>query len=530
MAIPQRPTVPGGTPNGTSVAPAHHAAPTLPPLAPSPVTQPVQPTTPTAPAVHVPPASTAPGSVTYQQVGSLTSEMLLNGTPHMFAHLDAKIVEVRDWVQKVLTDQNQSDAISEARQGNRAKKAEVNALIDRLVLQYISRESVVSGDDRSILIASVINEITGLGPIEPLWGDPRITEVMVNGPDSIYVEISGRLTRVPGARFRDKYHLLEICQQILAPINRRVDQRNPLEDGRLADGSRVNIVHFAVAPGGPLLTIRRFPETVWTMMDLVNNKSISPEMGTEIAWLVKNKCSVLVVGGTGSGKTSLLNALSSCIPRTERVITIEDSLELRLHPQAHVAAMEARPAAASGEGEVTIRRLVKNALRQRPDRIVVGEVRDSSALDMLQAMNTGHEGSMTTLHANGAEEAVNRLAVLVAQGGEIGEDKVQWLIGDAVDMMIVQRRYEDGSRRVQGVYEVPPMRASTDGRLVPIPIWEWEQTGTDDNGMFVGEYVKRNEISEDTRKARRLDHAEAVTLDEIVRMSELPAQMQKGVQ
>ncbi len=464
----------------------------------------------------------------YQTVGELTAAQLLHGRPDQFAHLDGRIVQVRNWVQEYITSQGLADAVADAR-SNPRRRADMAGLLDRLLIQYLSKESVARGADRNVIVAAVIAEVLGLGPIDPLWGDPRITEVMVNGPDRVWVEMDGRLLPAPGARFRDRDHLLEVCQQILMPLNRRVDQKTPLADGRLPDGSRVNIVHHAVAPAGPLLTIRRFPETVWTLADLVHNRSLTEDMACELAFLVHHKCSTLIVGATGAGKTSTLNALSSCIPRDARVVTVEDSLELRLHPDSHVAAMEARPAAASGEGEVRIRDLVKNALRMRPDRIVVGEVRDASALDMLQAMNTGHEGSLTTVHANGADEAVNRLGVLVAQGGEIPENKVSWLIGDAVDLMVVQHRYEDGSRRISGVYEVPSMRRCPDGHLRPIPLWEWVQTGTDGHGKFTGEYRRVGQISDELRRLRRLDQFPPFTMDDVRRMSELPGQAQKGV-
>lgn len=914
-------------------------------------------------------------------VGKLSADQLLYGTGTEFDHLQEHIISTREWLQEWLTREQRTEQIAEARLIP-AKRAAMAAELDRILIQYMAKESFARGEDRATIMASVINEVLGLGPIEPLWSDPRITEVMVNGPDTIFVEIEGKLVRAPGAKFRDRDHLLEVCQQILMPLNRRVDQKEPLADGRLSDGSRVNIAHFAVAPGGPLLTIRRFPETVWTLKDLIENGSVTPDMAVELAWLVYHKANVVVVGGTGSGKavslstklptptgmttmgdvqvgdyvldeqgkptrvlgkypqvdpsvfevefsdgtvihadedhnwytstrtsrrskargltrdplrnveprvsldelyaikewanpfapdalvsfgmytrafpehrtmfsnflrqhghafvepakawlpgdtkssavyraqetmsawvdhvqqspkdqrakrtfedvhttreildslrttnghanhavrllsqpvewperelkidpyvfgawlgdgtsssgniaieesdseidvhlskhvrikrlhrysvsvygirghlnhygvlatkpigthgetkhipdvylyssaeqrralmaglldtdgtvnkhkgsvefansnlrliegfrtvahslgyqttvrskeptfkykgekrqgktaytveffanedmfrltrkrdlhravrneggqagdrsglryivdvrplagpapemacitvdsplslylcsdafipthnTSLLNALSSCIPRGDRIVTVEDSLELRLHPDAHVAAMEGRPASASGAGEIRIRDLVKNALRMRPDRIVVGEVRDAAALDMLQAMNTGHEGSLTTVHANGADEAVNRLVVLVAQGGEIAEGNVKWLIGDAVDLFVLQRRYEDGTRRVQGIYEVPSMRTSSDGTLTPIPLWEWEQTDTAPDGSFIGDYVKRNEISPELMKARRLHQAKRFTLDDVNRMSELPVEMKKA--
>jgi len=361
-----------------------------------------------------------------------------------------------------------------------------------------------------------VNEIVGLGPLEPLWQDPTITEVIVNGPNDVFVEQSGRLLKAKACRFRSQDHLLEICQRILSPLNRKVDVRDPLADGRLPDGSRVNIVHQALAPKGPLMTIRRFPEKNMSLIDLVGIGAMDKEMATLIATLISNKCSTLIVGGTGSGKTTLLNALSVAIPRHERIVTIEDSLELRLDSNSHVAAMEARPSDASGKNAIPIRSLVKNALRMRPDRIIVGEIRDSAALDMLQACNTGHEGSMSTVHANGPDEAISRLTVMVAQGGEIPADKVEWLIGSAIDLIVMARRYEDGSRRVEGLYEVPDMaEEGHEGALVTIPLWEWEQTGTDENGKLLGQYVKRNDISKSLFESKGLDFGKKYSWEEL---------------
>lgn len=454
----------------------------------------------------------------YQQVGGLQAEHLLFGTPHQFAHLYEKIEDLLKFAQDRITRDGKSDMAAAAPYEPEIK-IELHSYLDRLLMQFLAKESFSRSEDRHILVSTVINHIAGLGVIEPLWMDPRITEVMVNGPDDVYVEIEGRVRPVPGCQFRSQGDLEALCQRILAPLNRRVDPASPMADGRLPDGSRVNIVHQAIAPGGPLLTIRRFPETKWTLAALVDNGSVSDDMACELAYLVYHRASILVVGGTGSGKTSLLNALSSCIPRGERVVTVEDSLELQFHHGAHVAAMEGRPAGTSGTGEIRIRDLVKNALRMRPDRIVVGEVRDSAALDMLQAMNTGHEGSMTTVHANGPSEAMTRMSVLVAQGGEIPEDKVQWLIGDAVDVLVMQTRYEDGSRRVSGIYEVPTMRANSGEVLEPIPLWEWEQTGTTEDGKYEGHYVRRNEISEHLRRMRRLDQFERFTIADIRRFA-----------
>jgi pilus assembly protein CpaF len=530
MTLPERPILPQ-TPPPLAGGVGGSGLPPVPPVgtgAPVPP-EPGEPTEPVPGALPQQPTlpSAAPAAGHYTVVGSLSADQLLHGSPAQFDHLQDKIVEIRTWLQNHLTQTGRAEAIAEARQDPEARAAMAGEL-DRILIQYMSKESTVRGADRNVVMASIINEVLGLGPIEPLWSDARITEVMVNGPDTVFVEMDGKLTRAQGAKFRDRDQLAEVCQQILMPLNRRVDQKNPLTDGRLPDGSRVNIVHYAVAPHGPLLTIRRFPETVWTLKDLIENGSVTPDMATELAWLIYNKASAVIIGGTGSGKTSLLNALSSCIPRGDRVVTVEDSLELRLHPDAHVAAMEARPASASGEGQVLIRDLVKNALRMRPDRIVVGECRDAAALDMLQAMNTGHEGSMTTIHANGADEAVQRLEVMVAQGGDIPQEKVQWLIGDAVDIFVIQRRYEDGSRRIQGIYEVPSMRRSSNNRLEPIPLWEWEHTDVGPDGKFIGEYIKRNDISEEMMLARRLHQAPRLTVEDVYRMSELPPELRKG--
>lgn len=832
----------------------------------------------------------------YTHAGMLSAEQVISGDADRYLFLEPKLLEIVAWVQQALVQAERSDDIAKART-DPALRIEISEEIDRLALSYLLKERGIRGEEGKVLIAMVINEIVGLGPLEPLWQDPEITEVICNGPQSIFVERSGRLIRARGCRFRSQGHLLDVCQRILAPLNRKVDVRDPLADGRLPDGSRVNVAHHAIAPNGPLLTIRRFPAQNRTLADLVELKSMDEEMAALLATLVANKASTLVVGGTGSGKaldietpiptpsgfvkmgdlqvgdvvfdeegnptevvgaydiehnkecfevlfsdgssiiadaehlwrtqpqfpdstqgynvpglqpladsgaarvlwgipgdavlsrrdilemfageqiekdvrmavaqlhpvgtgdsgeetflargvalsvmsslcsdsrgpkrvdvlsertlttqqiresllndsgepnhfmpvipspidypardlpvpparlgawltsappdgaghsenisaemesygmgsrripekyliasydqraallsgimscstaetdeygpterlechedlardiqglasslgyvatveamedssqavgetrasvtirylprrdrqrerasrsivavravptrpvrcirvaneshmflagkayvpthnTTLLNALSAAIPRHERVITIEDSLELRLHPESHVAAMEARPADATGSNAIAIRHLVKNALRMRPDRIIVGEIRDSAALDMLQACNTGHEGSMSTVHANGPDEAISRLTVMVAQGGEIPAAKVEWLIGSALDLMVIAKRYDDGSRRVAGLYEVPDVTNLAPGEsLRTIPLWTWEQTGIDSKGKAIGRYVKRNEISDHLRRERNLNHGKTYTWEDVVALS-----------
>lgn len=459
-------------------------------------------------------ASTKPRQTeAYAVAGNLSAEIVISGAEvGKYIEYEPRLEEVLDKVQRDLVNMGRADDLVEAR-SNLDLKDELAIEIDRLALSHMMTMRTRGGDEKAYIIASVINEILGLGPIEPLWQDPSITEVIVNGPTDVYVERFGKLIKARGVRFRSTGHLLEVCQRILSPLNRKLDVKDPLADGRLPDGSRVNAVHYAIAPKGPLLTIRRFPQVNRSLVDLVDLGAMTEEMACTLAWLVKNKASSLVCGGTGTGKTTLLNALSAAIPRQERVVTIEDSLELRLHPESHVAAMEARPADAAGHNAVTIRSLVKNALRMRPDRIVVGEIRDQAALDMLQACNTGHEGSLSTVHANGPNEAVSRLAVMVAQGGEIPADKVDWLVGSALDLIIMIRRYKDGSRRVQGIYEVPE---SEPGQVLKtIPIWEWERTGEEPDGKLLGEYRKVGEFSEQLREKLGLDFEPLVSPDEL---------------
>ena len=734
------------------------------------------------------------------------------------------------------------------------KKAKLISDIDSIVLRELVAEGGYREDVKQFLIASITNEIVGLGPLEPIWQDASITEVIVNGPDNIYIEKEGKLMRASGTRFRSQEHLFEVCQRIIQSTGGKLDITNPLADGRLADGSRVNAVHQNLANRGPLLTIRRFPQLNRSLVDLVALGALNEEMASLLAWLVSNKASSLVVGGTGTGKaldvdtpiptpkgfvrmgdlkigdtvfdeqgkqtlvigaydeeidrpcfkvvfsdgssiiadaehlwltydkasrsliknsyyhtillpehscshsksvvdvisevsssglspqrnpylasflkkeaegmpsikttkeirdtlledknynhsipivagavnmknqtlgiaprvmgkflamprgsredfisanqqlsttmsknvpldyqgiptnylfssmaqrhellmgiesllgtrtssgyskitsnskklaedtsillaslgyqvqsevdealeyetvytleyrephslsdshryivaidpvesrpvrcirvvneshlflagesfipthnTTLLNALSAAIPRNERIITIEDTLELRLHPDSHVAAMEARSKDAKKENAVDIKDLVKNALRMRPDRIIVGEVRGAEALNMLEACNTGHEGSMSTIHANGPNEALARLAVMIAQGGEMPSDKVDWLVGSALDIMIQIRRYKDGSRRVSGIYEVPNIYSlAKDEPLRTIPLWEWVQTDQDDeSGKVIGEYVKKEDMSPHLAEKLGLAFAPMFTWEEVLALSKV---------
>jgi pilus assembly protein CpaF len=312
--------------------------------------------------------------------------------------------------------------------------------------------------DRERLIQEITADILGYGPIEPFLADHSVTEVMVNGFDRIYIERDGRI-EATGATFVDDEHLTRIIDKIVSRVGRRVDEASPMVDARLPDGSRVNAIIPPLSLGGPTLTIRKFAHDPYTIDDLIDLGSLTPKAAQFIQSCVQGKLNVLISGGTGTGKTTLLNALSASIPADERIITIEDAAELQLQ-QEHVIRLESRPANIEGEGEIRARELVRNALRMRPDRIIVGEVRGSETLDMLQAMNTGHEGSLTTIHANSPRDALSRLETLVLMSGlEIPLHAIREQISSALDVVIHITRLVDGSRRISHVTEVLGMES-----------------------------------------------------------------------
>lgn len=311
----------------------------------------------------------------------------------------------------------------------------------------------LGGPEREALVRRVLDEVCGLGPIQPLMDDPEVTEVVINGPDSLFYEKGGVLHPAPMA-FDSGEQIMVTVDRILAPLGRRLDQASPLVDARLANGSRVNAVAKGVGINGPLVTIRKFSEKARSLERLVGLGSLPAWYATLLAWAVRSRTSVAVAGGTGSGKTTLLNALSCQIPPSERIVTIEDSAELSFDAHPNVARMEARGPSIEGTGEVTIRALVKNALRMRPDRIVVGEVRGEECIDMLQAMNTGHDGSLTTLHAGSAQEAVLRLVLMARFGMDLPTQLIEEQIATAINLVVVARRLAGGRRVVASLTEL----------------------------------------------------------------------------
>ena len=313
-------------------------------------------------------------------------------------------------------------------------------------------------EERRQVTREITDDILGYGPLEPFLHDDTVSEVMVNGADSVYVERSGKIEHT-GAAFVDDAHLMRIIDKIVSTVGRRIDESSPMVDARLPDGSRVNAIIPPLALRGPTLTIRKFSRDPYTMDDLINFGSLSPKAAQFLAACVNGKLNILISGGTGTGKTTTLNAMSAFIPNAERIVTIEDAAELQLQQQ-HVITLEARPPNIEGEGEVRIRELVRNSLRMRPDRIIVGEVRGPETLDMLQAMNTGHEGSLTTIHANSPRDALSRLETLVMTGGvELPHRAIREQIASAFDLLVQITRLVDGSRRITHVSEVLGMES-----------------------------------------------------------------------
>ncbi|WP_037354941.1 CpaF family protein [Selenomonas sp. FC4001] len=335
------------------------------------------------------------------------------------------------------------------------------------------------------LVVDIRDEMLGLGPIQSLLNDESVTEVMVNGPQKVFAERLGKV-ELTDVKFHDNAHLMNIIERILTPLGRRIDEASPLVDARLEDGSRVNIIIPPLSLVGPALTIRKFSKKPLTVDNLISFGTIDAKMAKFLQACVKARVNILVSGGTGSGKTTTLNVISSFIPEAERIVTIEDAAELRLQ-QENLVILESRPANIEGEGQITIRDLVRNALRMRPDRIIVGEVRSGEALDMLQAMNTGHDGSLTTAHANSPRDALSRLETMVLMSGlELPVRAIREQISSAIDLVIQQSRMKDGSRKITHVTEVQHMEGNT---ITTQDIFRYEQTGFDDNGKPIGHFV-----------------------------------------
>lgn len=358
--------------------------------------------------------------------------------------------------------------------------------IDAMAVEIIKEDETFRGKiDRKKVVEELINDLTGFGPINPLLLDHEVSEVMVNGPNQVYVERSGKL-ELTYVQFRDDEHVMQIIDKIVAPIGRRVDESSPMVDARLPDGSRVNAIIPPLAIKGPTITIRKFSKDPFTMEDLIRFGTTSREMAIFLEACVKARLNIFVSGGTGSGKTTTLNVLSSFIPSDERIVTIEDAAELQLS-QEHVVSLESRPPNIEGRGAITIRDLVRNSLRMRPERIVIGEVRGGEALDMLQAMNTGHDGSLATGHSNSPRDMIARLETMVLMAGiELPVKAIREQIAGAIDLIIQQSRLKDGSRKITNITEVQGMEGDV---IILQDIFVYQQEGIDAEGKVVGRLV-----------------------------------------
>ncbi|MEO6436998.1 MAG: CpaF family protein [Tepidisphaeraceae bacterium] len=412
-------------------------------------------------------------------------------TPERHAYLTQMRVKIHQKLVERLNVQNlRSMPINVVRQ-------EVRTLIREL---YQGEKGLLSSAEQSKLMDDVMDETFGLGPLETLLKDPTITDILVNRFDKVYVERRGQL-EVAEVQFRDNAHLRQIIDRIVVQVGRRIDEISPMVDARLQDGSRVNAIIPPLALDGPAMSIRRFGHNPLTVEDLLKHGSVPPVVMEFLAMAVQARCNVLISGGTGSGKTTFLNCLSRYIPPKDRVITIEDAAELQLQ-QPHVVRLETRPPNIEGAGEVTQRDLVKNCLRMRPDRIIIGEVRSAEALDMLQAMNTGHEGSMTTIHANSARDALSRLEVTVSMSGfDIPIRALRQQISSALHIVVQAQRMMGGRRKVVSVSEITGMEGD---QIQMHDLFLYEQTGVDEHGHAEGRFISTGIRP---RVVQRIEHA-----------------------
>ena len=421
-----------------------------------------------------------------------------------------KCFEIKSTVFSALIDS--VDLAQLSRLDAESAREEIRDIVSEIIA---IKNLVMSIAEQEELLEDICNDVLGYGPLEPLLARDDIADIMVNGADDVYIEVAGKVQQTP-IRFRDNSQLMNICQRIVSQVGRRVDEANPICDARLPDGSRVNVIAPPLAIDGPALTIRKFKKDKLTLEQLVKYNSISPEGATILEIIGRVRCNVVISGGTGSGKTTLLNCLTRYIDKEERIITCEDSAELQLQ-QPHVVRLETRPPNLEGEGEITMRDLVKNCLRMRPERIIVGEVRGPEVFDLLQAMNTGHDGSMGTIHSNSPRECLKRIEAMIAMGGfNLPARTVREIITGSVDVIVQAARLRDGSRRITHITEVLGMEGDV---IITQDLFVYEMQGEDAQGRIIGQHKstgigkpqfwdRARYFGEDKRLADALDAAE----------------------